>query len=127
MYYSNEDFENFYVRYKAEGLPRRLTIQEFCIRNNVPWNLFHRWYCNTRQRIQEVTVTGRPEPQDNPQSGESGNSTEAQAQIGAPGSEKSGRPGISVSLQLPNGLQICQENLDYRTLRSLVEKLEALC
>lgn len=30
--YSSEDFENFYVRYKVEGLPRSITIKDFCIR-----------------------------------------------------------------------------------------------
>ena len=40
MYYSNEDFENFYVRCKAEGLPQKLSIQEYCLRNNVSRNLF---------------------------------------------------------------------------------------
>lgn len=43
MYYSNEDFENFYVRYKAEGLPQKVCMKEFCIRNKVPWNLFDKW------------------------------------------------------------------------------------
>jgi hypothetical protein len=31
--YSNEYFENFYVRYKAEKLPRNISVREFCIRN----------------------------------------------------------------------------------------------
>ncbi len=31
MLYSNEDFENFYVRYKVEGLPRNLTVETFCL------------------------------------------------------------------------------------------------
>lgn len=35
MYYSNEDIENFYVRYKAEGLPQNISIQQFCIKNKV--------------------------------------------------------------------------------------------
>ncbi len=31
MCYSSEDFENFYVRYKAEGLPQKIPIQKYCI------------------------------------------------------------------------------------------------
>lgn len=31
--YSSEDFENFYVRYKAEGLPSGMSIQSWCMKN----------------------------------------------------------------------------------------------
>jgi len=61
MYYSNEDFENFYVRYKAEGLPRNICLKEFCVRNKVPWNLFDKWHRDTHHRIEEVKVVGRPD------------------------------------------------------------------
>lgn len=33
--YCNEDFENFYDCYKAEVLPMKLLIQEFCLLNKV--------------------------------------------------------------------------------------------
>ncbi|MDE6696409.1 MAG: hypothetical protein K2K25_05975 [Muribaculaceae bacterium] len=55
MLYSNEDFENFYVRYKAEALPKNITIKAFCIHNNVPWNLFDKWYRDTRQACSPLT------------------------------------------------------------------------
>lgn len=41
--YSNEDFENFYVRYKAEGLPKGMSIQSWCMKNKVSWNLFNNY------------------------------------------------------------------------------------
>lgn len=44
MTYSNEDFERFYIRYKAEGAPRGVTLQGFCSTNKVPYNLFIKWY-----------------------------------------------------------------------------------
>ncbi len=42
MYYSNENFENFYVRYKAEGVLQNITILQFGIPNKVSWNLFNK-------------------------------------------------------------------------------------
>lgn len=37
--YSNEDFENIYVRYKAEGLPRGMSIQSLYL-NNFQFSFF---------------------------------------------------------------------------------------
>ncbi len=39
--YSSEDFENFYVRYKAEALPKGVSIQSWRMKNKVSWNLFN--------------------------------------------------------------------------------------
>lgn len=58
--YSNEDFENFYVRYKAEALPKGISIQSWCMKNKVSWNLFNKWYRDTRHRIVPVDVEGHP-------------------------------------------------------------------
>lgn len=122
MYYSNEDFENFYIRYKAEGLPQKVTIQEYCIRNKVSWNLFNKWYRDTRHRIKEVAVTGRPEGQ----LGEAdvSSSKEAVEEV-VPAGASSLR--ITVDIRMSNGLHVFQKGLSYRKLLSLVEKLEVLC
>lgn len=37
--YKNEDSERFFLRYKAEAYPAGESIQSFCIRNNVAYNL----------------------------------------------------------------------------------------
>ncbi len=58
--YSNEDFENFYVRYKAEALPKGVSIQSWCMKNKVSWNLFNKLYRDTRHRIVPVDVEGHP-------------------------------------------------------------------
>lgn len=41
--YTSEDFERFYIRYTAESLPHGESIQTFCLRNKVPYNLFEKW------------------------------------------------------------------------------------
>lgn len=38
--YSSSDLERFFLRYKAEAEPQGISIQKFCIDNNVPYNLF---------------------------------------------------------------------------------------
>lgn len=126
--YSSEDFERFYIRYKAEGLPRKLSIQEFCIRNKVPWNLFNKWYRDTRHRIVPVEVTDKP----------STAAEEARAAIPVQEpihkdttttvtSNGDQEPRIMVDIRMTTGLHIQQRNLNYHTLKRLVENLEVLC
>lgn len=40
--YSNTGFERFFLRYKSESLTSQESIQAFCFRNKVPYNLFER-------------------------------------------------------------------------------------
>ena len=58
--YSSEDFERLFIRYKSEAYPKGESIQTFCHRNNVPYNLFEKWYKDTRHKVVEVKVSGRP-------------------------------------------------------------------
>ena len=116
--YSNEDFERLFIQYKGEAYGRGESIQTFCHKHNVPYNLFQKWYKDTRHRVEEVEVTGRPsspepaaEPVPAPQSAQS--------------SGKSVR--ILVDLRMSNGLHVRQGNLNYEDLKRLVEKLEGLC
>ena len=60
--YSSEDFERLFIRYKGEAYPRGESIQTFCQRNNVPYNIFEKWYKDTRHKVVEVEVSGRPSP-----------------------------------------------------------------
>ena len=59
--YSSEDLGRFYSRYQTEALPRGESVQSFCDRNKVPYNIFSKWYRDTRSWIVEVTVYGRTE------------------------------------------------------------------
>ena len=60
--YSSEDFERLFIRYKGEGYLRNESIQSFYYRNNVPYNLFQKWYKDTRFKV--VEVSGRSSPQE---------------------------------------------------------------
>lgn len=110
--YSNSDFERFFLRYKSEALTTKESIQAFCLRNNVPYNLFEKWYKDTRHKLVPVKVTGQPEQLESPESD--------------PAScRESVR--ILVDIRMSNGVHIQQRNLSHSGLKDLVEKLEALC
>lgn len=58
--YSNEDLERFYFEYQSEALPHGQSLQSFCLNNNVPYNLFSKWYNDTHRKIVAVQVDNRP-------------------------------------------------------------------
>ena len=57
--YNREDLERLFIRYKSEAYPKGKSIRTFCHRNNVPYNLFEKWYKDTRHKVVEVDVSGR--------------------------------------------------------------------
>lgn len=58
--YSSEDLERFYFQYQVEALPHGESLQSFCSRNQVFYNIFHKWYKDMRNKIVEVQVAGIP-------------------------------------------------------------------
>ena len=39
--YSSEDLERFYFQYQTEAMPKGISIEQFCSRNKVPYNIFY--------------------------------------------------------------------------------------
>lgn len=58
--YSSEDLERFYFQYQTEAKPKGISIEQFCSRNKVPYNIFYKWYKDTRNKIVDVKVDGLP-------------------------------------------------------------------
>ena len=58
--YSYNDFERLFLCYKLEGIPAGVSIEKFCMSNKVPYNLFSKWYKDTRKKILPVQVLGAP-------------------------------------------------------------------
>ena len=114
--YSNEDLERFYFQYQTEALPSGESVQSFCKRNNVPYNIFSKWYKDTRRKIVEVSVDGR-----------STEETASPQQPAAPIMKVPPVLRIMVDISMSNGLRLSQKNLSYQELRLLIEKLEVLC
>ena len=102
--YSSEDFERLFIRYKGEAYPRGESIQTFCHRNNVPYNLFEKWYKDTRHRVVEVTVDGRPSAVEEEEPTEAVSASKKTA-------VKDVR--ILLDLRMSNGLHLRQGNLSH--------------
>ena len=55
--YSSENLERFYF----QALPHGESLQSFCIKNKVPYNIFQKWFKDTRKKVIKVQVDGAPE------------------------------------------------------------------
>ena len=119
--YSSEDLERFYFQYQTEALPHGESLQSFCMKHKVPYNIFQKWYKDTRKKIVEVKVDGIPV--------EGGDETETepngQFHNVSQTDDKSVR--IWVDIRISNGLHLSQKNLSYQDLVRMIEKLEGLC
>ena len=119
--YSSEDLERFYFQYQTEALPHGESLQSFCVKNKVPYNIFQKWFKDTRKKVVEVQIDGAPEL-----GHEKKTKTNEPPQPVSPGSNA--QPvRIRVDLRISNGLHLSQKNLSYQDLVRMVEKLEGLC
>ena len=119
--YSSEDLERFYFQYQTEALPHGESLQSFCVKNKVPYNIFQKWYKDTRKKVVEVQVDGVPVI-----GHEEKSSAIDQPQPVSPG--RTDHPvRIWVEIRISNGLHLSQKNLSYPDLVRMVEKLEGLC
>ena len=140
------------MKYTSQGIPAGESIQHFCDRHKVPYNLFDKWYRDTRHKVVKVKVDGMPTA--GPASGPSlmgsimdeikphAKPSEREAEWTEdnpkPGSvayldqhrEEAGQKdtvSIMVDIRMSNGMQIRHRNLSRHQLLKLVENLEALC
>ncbi len=58
--YSSSDFERLFVKYNCEAKPSGISIQKFCMSNKVPYNLFEKWYKDTRHKVVPVQIENAP-------------------------------------------------------------------
>ena len=118
--YCSKDLERLWFLYKTEGEPKGISINSFCVTNNVPYTVFYDWYKKTQKKAVPVEVVGVPvssekeEPSQTPIKDE-------------PKPTPSSRGGIMVTIKTREGLCIQKKGLDYQGLKTLVEKLEGLC
>ena len=115
--YSASDFEKLWFLYKNDGEPQGLSINDFCLRQGVPYNEFHKWFRKTHKAVVSVEIEGMP-AQD---------SSDMESSQSKFSNSKCSSGGILVSIQTRDDLHIRRGNLDYRGLVNLVEKLEGLC
>ena len=130
--YSNEDLEHFYFKYQSEALPHGQSLQSFCMNNNVPYNIFSKWYKDTRRKVVSVQVDGRPSEESTEKSVESTqdvNTPVKRLEECSLSEDKVHESTIRIWLELrmSNELYLSKKNLSYQELRSMIEKLEGLC
>ena len=110
--YRNEEFGRMYILYRAEGVPQGESIQKFCIRNNVPYNLFNKWFRDSLHKIVSALTAEDPERTDVNESQETPPST---SQL-----------RIKVDIHMSNGLHIKRSNMSYVQLCKFILKMEVL-
>ena len=126
---SSEDFKKLYELYQTEGVPSGVSIVDFCQRNGVVYNQFERWfkkrYSKNDTSFHKIRVVGADAEPPIPSLEEE---QPVQESIVSIMEEVSNKPiRLYVSIRTNQGLMIQQNNLTYRQLLSLVEKLEVLC
>ena len=115
--FSEKDFERLWFLYKTEGEPNGVSINSFCIGNNIPYTAFYDWF----KKTQNVEVEGIPEEllqSDN---------THEDVTEDKPKRTTPHKGSIMVTIRTREGLCIQKKGLDYQGLKTLVEKLEGLC
>ena len=101
-------------------MPHGESLQSFCVRNKVPYNIFQKWLKDTRKKVVAVWVDdvsvityeekNRTSDQPTPAS-KSSNDTSAR---------------IWLEIRISNRLRLSQKNLSYQDLVRMVEKLKRL-
>ena len=119
--YSSEDLERFYFQYQTEALPRGESLQSFCLKNKVPYNIFQKWFKDTRKKVVEVQVDGAPEIAHE----EKTKTGEQPKPVSRSSDENPVR--IWIDIRISNGLHLSPKNLSYQDLVRMIEKLEGLC
>ena len=119
--YSSEDLERFYFQYQTEALPHGESLQSFCVKHKVPYNIFQKWFKDTRKKVIEVQINGAPEI-----GHEEKSKTSVQSQ--SVSQSRNDIPvRILVAIRISNGLHLSRKNLSYQDLVRMVENLEGLC
>ena len=138
--FSEKDFERLWFLYKTEGEPKGVSINSFCISNNIPYTAFYDWFKKTQKKVVAVEVEGIPEEliqagneeqqdvaKDKPKLIRTGNEERQEVAKDKPKRTTPHKGSIMVTIRTREGLCIQKKGLDYQGLKTLVEKLEGLC
>lgn len=117
--YNSEELEKFYFDYQTEWMPRGMPVHAYCSRNNVPYKVLDKWIRDIYKRVVPVQVTGSPEEL----KVENSKTHEAVTE-----KQEIRDECISIKLNIitSSGLELSRDGLDYRSLRTCIERLEGL-
>ena len=134
MVYSSKDFESLWFLYQAEGLPKNISIEEFCTKHGVDYPTFEKWYKKTHKKVYPVSITGNPDEDANIQSEVEKVSEESQVHdpVSHPFKYPTDRvtninKKISISIKFPDGMRIAKTGISFTELKHLIERLEVVC
>ena len=116
--YSSEYLEKFYFDYQTEWMPRGMSIQAYCSRNNVPYKILEKWIRDIYKRVVPVQVTETPDELkiENPKHPE----TEQEKRT------SNEDVSIKIIISTSSGMELSRDRLDYRSLKTFIERLECL-
>lgn len=149
--FKNEDYERLLVKYTSQGLPAGESLQHFCDRMKVPYNLFNKWYRDTRHKVVPVAIDGLPAGSEEEPSlmdsviDEAVHTAGFRAADTTSGKEKpvvrheeetahaeeavcsESGPFIMIDLRTTSGLQIRRRGMTYPQFLEFAKNLRALC
>ena len=135
MVYSSKDFESLWFLYQAEGLPKNISIEEFCTKHGVDFPTFEKWYKKTHKKVYPVAVTGMPSDEKAEIQAEADKVAE-ESKVHNPVRHPFKYPTdkvtsinkkISISIKFPDGMRITKTGISFTELKHLIERLEVVC
>lgn len=120
---SSEDFQSIYELYKKEGIPNGISIVNFCQQNGIVYSQFERWF-KSRKKSKSSIHPIQIVDQDGLMTASQQEVENAPNEVDSP---KDSTLRFVLTVRTNQGLTIQQNNLTYRQMLHLVEKLEALC
>ena len=57
---SESDFEKLWFMYKTQGESQGVSINKFCVINNVPYKAFNDWFRKIQKRMVPVVIEESP-------------------------------------------------------------------
>lgn len=113
---SSTDFKKLYDLYQLEGVKKGVSNVQFCKMNGIVYSHFERWYKQDRvANVVPVTIVDRDSLSVSPV--DTIVSEELSSAVDTTLIER-------FEIRFSNGLEIHHGEIDYRSFRSLVEKLE---
>lgn len=102
-------------------MPSGVSLQKYCSDNKVPYNLFLKWYKDTRHKVVPLEVTGLPASETIDAGCAEAESRKEDSSLRQKGVR------IMIEVRMTNGLHLSRRNMSYREFQELVSNLEVLC
>lgn len=125
---SSEDFKRILELYNQESKTSGVSILTFCQKNGIVYSQFKRWYKN-RHKVKGHAVDIVDRDGALPvQETRLPTACDKVVEVADAQDVRDSKPALfTIQLNSTTGMYFQQKNLDYKSLKDLVEKLEVLC